>query len=56
MLILTDDFAESDLIGHEDYRDGLMEVIREVETKSGHRRSGTLTKKCPSPSIYNNLN
>ena len=33
MLVLTDDFAEKDLIGHEAYRDGLVEVIRSVESK-----------------------
>ena len=33
MLILSDDFAEHDLIGHVAYRDGLVEVIRSVESK-----------------------
>jgi len=33
MLVLTDDFAEKDLIGHDAYRDGLVEVIRSVESK-----------------------
>lgn len=33
MLILSDDFAVEDLIGHATYRDGLIEVIRSVETK-----------------------
>lgn len=33
MLILTDDYAEHDLIGHAPYRDGLVEVIRSVESK-----------------------
>lgn len=33
MLVLTDDFAEKDLIGYDAYRDGLVEVIRSVESK-----------------------
>ena len=32
MLILSDDFAEKDLIGHQDYCDGLVEMIRDVES------------------------
>jgi len=32
MLILSDDFADQDLIGHADYCDGLAELIRSVES------------------------
>jgi len=32
MLILSDDFAEKDLIGHQDYCDGLVEMICDVES------------------------
>ncbi len=33
MLILSDDFADQDLIGHADYCDGLVEMIRSVESR-----------------------
>ena len=33
MLILSDDFADQDLIGHADYCDGLAEMIRSVESR-----------------------
>ena len=32
MLILSDDYADEDLIGHDDYCDGLVEIIRSVES------------------------
>ena len=32
MLVLTDEFADKDLIGHEIYRNGLVEVIRSVKS------------------------
>jgi len=35
MLILPDDFADNDLIGHKDYCDGLVEMIRTVESRRG---------------------
>lgn len=33
MLILSDDFADEDLIGHADYCDGLVEMIRSVKSR-----------------------
>jgi len=33
MLILSDDFADQDLIGHKDYCDGLVEMIRTVKSR-----------------------
>lgn len=33
MLILSDDFADQDLIGHADYCDGLAEMIRSVKSR-----------------------
>ncbi len=33
MLILSDDFADQDLIGHKDYCDGLVEMIKSVKSR-----------------------
>ncbi|MEA1933966.1 MAG: SUMF1/EgtB/PvdO family nonheme iron enzyme [Thermodesulfobacteriota bacterium] len=33
MLVLSDDFADQDLIGHADYCDGLVELIRSVDSR-----------------------
>ena len=33
MLVLSDDFADKDLIGHADYCDGLVELIRSVDSR-----------------------